>query len=192
MKNFKKVLLAGAAIAAMTAAVATSAMAADDFDAKYADGKITLSGVPAACTAQDQVTMVVISGQDDVNPTSENLKQIGQEAGADSVFATIPVGTLADGDYIVKLGGTDGNIYSDTFTVGDPVKPTGLLGDVDGKNGIEIVDATMIVKYVLGSGELTADEQNRADVDQKNGVEIIDAKAIVKHVLGTGEITGTV
>lgn len=187
MKNFKKVLLAGAAIAAMTAAVATSAMAADDFTAAYANGKITLSGVPAACTAQDQVTMVVISGKDDVNPTSENLKQIGQEAGADSVFATIPVGTLADGDYIVKLGGTDGNIYSDTFTVGDPDTEY-ILGDADGNNKVDVRDANMIVRYTLGYETLDETAMKAANVNGDATVDVRDANVIVRYTLGYATI----
>ena len=151
MKNFKKLLLAGAAITAMSAALATSAMAADDFTATYADGTVTLSGVPAEVTSQDQVTMVVINGMDDVNPTEENLKQIGQKDGAADVFATIPVGELADGTYTVKLGGTAGKIYMDTFTVGDvDPEPEGMLGDVDGNDKIEVSDATDIVNHVLG------------------------------------------
>lgn len=187
MKNFKKLLLAGAAITAMSAALATSAMAADDFTATYADGTVTLSGVPAEVTSQDQVTMVVINGMDDVNPTEENLKQIGQKDGAADVFATIPVGELADGTYTVKLGGTAGKIYMDTFTVGD-VDPEGMLGDVDGENGIETTDASLVVNHVLEIAPLTTEQQTRADVDGKNGIETTDASLIVNHVLGLGTI----
>ena len=187
MKNFKKLLLAGAAITAMSAALATSAMAADDFTATYADGTVTLSGVPAEVTSQDQVTMVVINGMDDVNPTEENLKQIGQEDGAADVFATIPVGELADGTYTVKLGGTAGNIYMDTFTVGD-VQPEGMLGDVDGNNVIEVSDATDIVNHVLAKAVIPVERQQFADVDGNDIIEVSDATDVVNHVLGKSTI----
>ncbi len=187
MKNFKKLLLAGAAITAMSAALATSAMAADDFTATYADGTVTLTGVPAEVTSQDQVTMVVINGMDDVNPTEENLKQIGQEDGAADVFATIPVGELADGTYTVKLGGTAGKIYMDTFTVGD-VDPEGMLGDVDGSGAIEGTDASRIVNHVLRAELIPDNMLQYADVDGNGDIEGSDATRIVNHVLGTETI----
>lgn len=152
MKKLTKTFMAVAAVSAVSAVMAASAMA---MTATYDDatGKVTLKDVNPTGTSQ---TLLILS--EDTTVTSENVdivKQIDQNDNSIS-FETepVPVGSLADGTYYVRIGG-DGKIQEATFTVGDvdPGDETTdiTIGDVNGKDGINGADSTMMARYIAGS-----------------------------------------
>ena len=149
MKKFTKTFMAVAAVTAVSAAMSVSAMA---MSAEYDNGTVTLKDVKSTGTSQ---TLLVLSQDDTV--TSENVdivKQIDQKDDSTS-FASVPVGTLADGTYYVRIGGTDGSLQTATFTVGG-VQPGGetkeiVIGDVNDKDGVNGADSTMMARYIAGS-----------------------------------------
>jgi hypothetical protein len=183
MKKFAKVFLSCAAVAALTGAVATSAMAADLTNVAYnsATGTVTFTAADAGTTQ----TLLVISGTDKTNFQTEAIKQIDQQ---DAAITSAVVGTLADGTYTVLVGGNGATeVYSGTFTVGDAAKI--LIGDADQDGYVDGGDATQILKYNVGKVTLEGDALAAADADQDSYVDGGDATAILKYNVGKTDST---
>ena len=137
MRNFSKTLISMAAVMAVGSAMAAGAMAA--MTAEYADGYITISGIPTTYenTALTQHTLLVVQGtvngetvdyvisDGSAEGTTCTIKQIDQDdSGAafkkeGATDAVIYVGDLADGSYKVMVGNNAGSLDEDEFTVGE-------------------------------------------------------------------------
>lgn len=181
MKKFSKLFLSCAAVAAVTAAVATSAMAAGEISAKYTPaetGATTASlKITTNYTADQKTLLIVPSGVSLDKVTADDVVQINQNA--EIVDVVLPA-DLKDGKYTVYMGG-DGQVYSDTFRVGAGKV---LIGDADQDGFVDGGDATTILKYNVGSVELVGDGQAAADADQDGFVDGGDATAILKYNVG--------
>ena len=181
MKKFSKLFLSCAAVAAVTAAVATSAMAAGEISAKYTPaetGATTASLKIETKYDADQKTLLIVPSSVSLDKvTADDVVQIDQNA--EIVDVVLPA-KLKDGTYTVYMGG-DGQVYSDTFRVG-AVKV--LIGDADQDGFVDGGDATTILKYNVGSVELVGDGQAAADADQDGFVDGGDATAILKYNVG--------
>ena len=181
MKKFSKLFLSCAAVAAVTAAVATSAMAAGEVSATYtpaADGATTASLKITTNYTADQKTLLIVPSSVSLDKvTADDVVQIDQNA--EIVDVALPA-DLKDGKYTVYMGG-DGQVYSDTFRVGAGKV---LIGDADQDGFVDGGDATTILKYNVGSVELVGDGQAAADADQDGFVDGGDATAILKYNVG--------
>ena len=181
MKKFSKLFLSCAAVAAVTAAVATSAMAAGEVSATYTPaetGATTASlKITTKYTADQKTLLIVPSSVSLVKVTADDVVQIDQNA--EIVDVVLPA-DLKDGTYTVYMGG-DGQVYSDTFRVGAGKV---LIGDADQDGFVDGGDATTILKYNVGSVELVGDGQAAADADQDGFVDGGDATAILKYNVG--------
>lgn len=181
MKKFSKLFLSCAAVAAVTAAVATSAMAAGEISATYtaagenATAKLTIDA--SGYTADQKTLLIVPSSVSLDKVTDGDVVQIDQNA--EIVDVVLPA-DLKDGKYTVYMGG-DGQVYSDTFRVGAGKV---LIGDADQDGFVDGGDATTILKYNVGSVELVGDGQAAADADQDGFVDGGDATAILKYNVG--------
>lgn len=181
MKKFSKLFLSCAAVAAVTAAVATSAMAAGEISAKYTPaetGATTASLKIETKYDADQKTLLIVPSSVSLDKvTADDVVQIDQNA--EIVDVVLPA-KLKDGTYTVYMGG-DGQVYSDTFRVGAGKV---LIGDADQDGFVNGGDATTILKYNVGSVELVGDGQAAADADQDGFVDGGDATAILKYNVG--------
>jgi len=181
MKKFSKLFLSCAAVAAVTAAVATSAMAAGEISAKYTPaetGATTASLKIETKYDADQKTLLIVPSSVSLDKvTADDVVQIDQNA--EIVDVVLPA-KLKDGTYTVYMGG-DGQVYSDTFRVGAGKV---LIGDADQDGFVDGGDATTILKYNVGSVELVGDGQAAADADQDGFVDGGDATAILKYNVG--------
>lgn len=181
MKKFSKLFLSCAAVAAVTAAVATSAMAAGEVTATYtpaADGATTASLKIETKYDADQKTLLIVPSSVSLDKVSAgDVVQIDQNA--EIVDVVLPA-DLKDGTYTVYMGG-DGQVYSDTFRVGAGKV---FIGDADQDGFVDGGDATTILKYNVGSVELVGDGQAAADADQDGFVDGGDATAILKYNVG--------
>lgn len=181
MKKFSKLFLSCAAVAAVTAAVATSAMAAGEISAKYTPaetGATTASLKIETKYDADQKTLLIVPSSVSLDKvTADDVVQIDQNA--EIVDVVLPA-KLKDGTYTVYMGG-DGQVYSDTFRVGAGKV---LIGDADQYGFVDGGDATTILKYNVGSVELVGDGQAAADADQDGFVDGGDATAILKYNVG--------
>ena len=178
MKKFSKLFLSCAAVAAVTAAVATSAMAAGEVSATYTPAETGATTASLKITTKytaDQKTLLIVPSSVSLDKvTADDVVQIDQNA--EIVDVVLPA-DLKDGTYTVYMGG-DGQVYSDTFRVGAGKV---LIGDADQDGFVDGGDATTILKYNVGSVELVGDGQAAADADQDGFVDGGDATAILKY-----------
>lgn len=181
MKKFSKLFLSCAAVAAVTAAVATSAMAAGEVSATYTPAETGATTASLKITTKytaDQKTLLIVPSSVSLDKvTADDVVQIDQNA--EIVDVVLPA-DLKDGTYTVYMGG-DGQVYSDTFRVGAGKV---LIGDADQDGFVDGGDATTILKYNVGSVELVGDGQAAADADQDGLVDGGDATAILKYNVG--------
>lgn len=180
MKKFSKLFLSCAAVAAVTAAVATSAMAAGEVSATYTpaeEGATTSSLKITTNYTADQKTLLIVPSSVTLDKVSaDNVVQIDQNA---SIVDVVLPAELADGNYTVYMGG-DGNVYSTTFKVGNASSV--LVGDVNQDTKINLSDATVIVKHSTKASLITdADALVAADVDYNDKINLSDATCIVKY-----------
>ena len=149
MKKFSKLFLSCAAVAAVTAAVATSAMAAGEISATYtaagenATAKLTIDA--SGYTADQKTLLIVPSSVSLDKVTDGDVVQIDQNA--EIVDVVLPA-DLKDGKYTVYMGG-DGQVYSTNFKVGTGTDEEYIVGDSNSDGKIRTGDANAILWYTV-------------------------------------------
>lgn len=191
MKKFSKLFLSCAAVAAVTAAVATSAMAAGEVSATYtpaADGATTASLKITTNYTADQKTLLIVPSSVTLDKVSaDDVVQIDQNA--EIVDVVLPA-DLKDGTYTVYMGG-DGQVYSTNFKVGNASSV--LVGDVNQDASITLGDATAIVRHKTGAAPITdADALIAADTNYDDSITLGDATCIVMYKIGNTAKAGHV
>lgn len=191
MKKFSKLFLSCAAVAAVTAAVATSAMAAGEVSATYtpaADGATTASLKITTNYTADQKTLLIVPSSVTLDKVSaDDVVQIDQNA--DIVDVVLPA-NLKDGTYTVYMGG-DGQVYSTNFKVGNASSV--LVGDVNQDASITLGDATAIARHKTGAAPITdADALIAADTNYDDSITLGDATCIVMYKIGNTAKAGHV
>lgn len=181
MKKFSKLFLSCAAVAAVTAAVATSAMAAGGISATYTaagenetTAKLTIDA--SGYTADQKTLLIVPSSVSLDKVTAGDVVQIDQNA--EIVDVVLPA-DLKDGKYTVYMGG-DGQVYSTNFKVGNASSV--LVGDVNQDTKINLSDATGVVQHAMKVKAITdADALIAADANDDSKINLSDATCIVKY-----------
>ena len=188
MKKFSKLFLSCAAVAAVTAAVATSAMAAGEISATYtaagenATAKLTIDA--SGYTADQKTLLIVPSSVSLDKVTDGDVVQIDQNA--DIVDVVLPA-NLKDGTYTVYMGG-DGQVYSTNFKVGNASSV--LVGDVTQDEEIDLSDATAIVNHFVKIETVTGDALIAANVNYDDEVDLSDATCVVNYFVKMPSGTG--
>lgn len=191
MKKFSKLFLSCAAVAAVTAAVATSAMAAGEISATYtaagenATAKLTIDA--SGYTADQKTLLIVPSSVSLDKVTDGDVVQIDQNA--EIVDVVLPA-NLKDGKYTVYMGG-DGQVYSTNFNVGNVSSV--LIGDVNQDDEVTLADATEIILDYVGTKEITnADAKVAADCNDDEDITLGDATCIINYYVGNTSGAGLV
>lgn len=191
MKKFSKLFLSCAAVAAVTAAVATSAMAAGEISATYtaagenATAKLTIDA--SGYTADQKTLLIVPSSVSLDKVTDGDVVQIDQNA--EIVDVVLPA-DLKDGKYTVYMGG-DGQVYSTNFNVGNVSSV--LIGDVNQDDEVTLADATEIILDYVGTKEITnADAKVAADCNDDEDITLGDATCIINYHVGNTSGAGLV
>lgn len=191
MKKFSKLFLSCAAVAAVTAAVATSAMAAGEISATYtaagenATAKLTIDA--SGYTADQKTLLIVPSSVSLDKVTDGDVVQIDQNA--EIVDVVLPA-DLKDGKYTVYMGG-DGQVYSTNFNVGNVSSV--LIGDVNQDDEVTCADATEIILDYVGTKEITnADAKVAADCNDDEDITLGDATCIINYYVGNTSGAGLV
>lgn len=189
MKKFSKLFLSCAAVAAVTAAVATSAMAAGEISATYTaagenetTAKLTIDA--SGYTADQKTLLIVPSSVSLDKVTAGDVVQIDQNA--EIVDVVLPA-DLKDGKYTVYMGG-DGQVYSTNFKVGNASSV--LVGDVTQNEEIDLSDATAIVNHFVKIETVTGDALIAADVNYDDEVDLSDATCVVNYFVKMPSGTG--
>ncbi|MDY3972947.1 MAG: dockerin type I domain-containing protein [Clostridia bacterium] len=184
MKKFTKLFLSCAAVAAVTAAVATSAMAAEKtLTASYATNATTgLGEVTITCDSTDDMQTLLIlkpnASKDDIK--TEDILQIDQAAKITKATISALNEETDKGKYTVLVGGTSGDIYVGSFKIGSAGV---LIGDADLNEDISLADATAIIQYKLKGKELSEEALLAADANQDEDVSLGDATAVIQYKL---------
>lgn len=212
MKKFTKLFLSCTAIAALTASIATSAMAANknltkvERTAGDATDTVTIT-LPDTYKDEVKTLLILKPGYLKADGTYDTTKilQIGQDAyatDADTAVAgtqiKVPIAKLTEptadadndkGKYTVLMGGTSGDIYSGTFNVGSSV----LVGDVNLSGDITLGDATAIVLHKTNKKILTdEDSLAAADCNFDNSITLGDATCVVMYKVNKPDKAGHV
>lgn len=66
----------------------------------------------------------------------------------------------------------------------DEPKPETIIGDLNGDNSVDVLDATIVQKHAVGRADLTPEQIAVADVNNDNNVDILDAAEIQKFAAG--------
>lgn len=180
MKKFSKLFLSCAAVAAVTAAVATSAMAAGEVSATYTPAETGATTASLKITTKytaDQKTLLIVPSSVSLDKvTADDVVQIDQNA--EIVDVALPA-DLKDGKYTVYMGG-DGQVYSTNFKVGNASSV--LVGDVNQDTKINLSDATGVVQHAMKVKAITdADALIAADANDDSKINLSDATCIVKY-----------
>lgn len=191
MKKFSKLFLSCAAVAAVTAAVATSAMAAGEISAKYTPaetGATTASLKIETKYDADQKTLLIVPSSVSLDKvTADDVVQIDQNA--EIVDVVLPA-KLKDGTYTVYMGG-DGQVYSTNFKVGNASSV--LVGDVNQDDEVTLADATEIILDYVGTKKITnADAKVAADCNDDEDITLDDATCIINYYVGNTSGAGLV
>ena len=184
MKAFKKALMACMAVGALSAVVATSA-----FAATVSDDKTKVSADTSMADKSGQMTVLVIAkGADDDGIQAEDILYIDQQEAAEGIFQSMGVkgGALADGDYVLKIGGENlDEIIVEEFKVGGSSRVI-QLGECDGLTAaVNVNDALAVLEHAAGVKLLTGDALIAAECDGlPAAINVNDALAILEHAAG--------
>lgn len=186
MKKFTKLFLSCAAVAALTAAIATSAMAAEgDVELKgmtgvYNAGTLTITAPNAA----DAIKTVVVLDADDVaaDPNTVQIKSknvIGIDQVTENTIVVKLDTNKVDADnkkYTVLVGGSSGQVVEATFGKGGNL----LMGDVNFDTKVNLTDATEIAKHFI-KAKLEGDALAAGDVNEDAKVNLSDTTCVVNY-----------
>lgn len=198
MKKFSKLFLSCAAVAAVTAAVATSAMAAGEISAEYSAETASLK-ITTKYTADQKTLLIVPSSVSLDKVTADDVVQIDQNA--EIVDVALPA-DLKDGKYTVYMGG-DGQVYSTNFKVGTGTDEEYIVGDSNSDGKIRTDDANAILWYTVddkavegksfnvGKKIVTADGELAIGDSNKDGkIRTGDANAILWYTVDDKAVDG--
>ncbi len=195
MKKFTKLFLSCTAVAAITAALSASAMAAE-VDLKGSDGIVgtydTETGVVSLTTlpnADDAIKTVLVLKPSEVSASdtgitvvAENIIGIDQTAELTEVKLDASKVNTENNNYTVLVGGSSGKVYKATFGAGGAGI---LMGDVNATGDVDGADALAIVRHSLEmpGAILTGDNLAAADVNETKDVDGADALCIIRYSL---------
>jgi hypothetical protein len=147
MKRFTKTLLSVAAVSAVSAAMAVSAMA---MTATYdpATGKVTLSGIEDTGASQ---TLLILD-KDATTVAEGDIVQIDQKDDG-TAFAEVPVGTLTGATYYVRVSGTNGNLQKTTFSATSVQTKEILIGNTNTDTVVDGSDAGQVARFASGGSK---------------------------------------
>lgn len=207
MKTLKKIV----AVTAALSTVACLSVSAFATTATYSDDANTVAVTDYGTLAADAQYTVVVVPADAEEITQDNIYYINQAGTADfeDLLASLALkdGT-PNGTYEVRFG-TDSTtgIEAATFKIptesGDD-EPTVITitawGDLDGADGIDLVDVDGLVSYILGTANTYGDytvgspiagtDVIWGDIDGADGVDLVDVDALVSYILGTANTYG--
>ena len=194
MKKFTKLFLSCAAVAAVTAAVATSAMADGDATTYPLSGSEKISGsydpatgIVSITTAYDDATKTLVilkpaeveTASTEYTVEAENIVAIDQNATITEAKLNASEIDPVNKTYTVLMGGIEGQVYVATFGKSGSNQ---LLGDVDNNTLFNGIDASLILKHAARIETLTGDALQAADADDTGIINGVDASTVLKHV----------
>lgn len=194
--KLKKILFASATVAAFSAVMSISALAANTITPQYTaatDTKtavVTVADAPVFTDGSSYTMLILNTNNGAVLTTIANtdIKQIGEES-VTYKNVEIPVGDLTAGaTYEVRMGG-NGELWTGTFEVpkatpDNPYKDsTRLLGDADDTSGINNFDAIQVADHLVENVVLKDEYLEAADANDDGVIDNFDPIAIADYIV---------
>ena len=133
------------------------------------------------------------SGSPSVVPTANNIAYIDQkksDSNGNVTFTIYPQDLSPDGkengtyEIYVSYNGSNGLKEVGKFDVTTWTKTAYTLGDLNGDNSVDIIDAQLMMKHIASLSNLTGNSLLAANLFTKDGndVNIIDAQIMIKYI----------
>ena len=186
MKKFTKIMLSVAAVAAVSTAMAISAMAeGDTVTGTYAPetGVVTLDGV---VSSGDQQTLLVLT-ENAATVTEGIIAQIDQDA---AISQFVLPASIESGTYYIRIGGTDGTIQHGTLTIGgqggEVETVTIIVGDANLDSNINASDVGYVLRY---ANKFTSRIGNAGEEKEKvDGTKVIVGDANLDSNINASDV----
>ncbi len=138
----------------------------------------------------DQVTVVIVPASAETLDEA-NIYYINQDAFGNKEAILVNMGIkgteLAKGDYLVKLGGSNGVIKTAKFTVGSQGELI-QLGDVTLDGVVNVGDINPVIQHILEAEILTGKTFVAGDTTQDKVINVGDINPIIQHILGAATL----
>ena len=140
--------------------------------------KFTLSFTGSA----DQY-VVFLLGNGGAVPTESNIEYIDQTGGMTTISFTLFPYQMEVGEYNVYVSSTGGSYTKvASFSVTDNWEEAPyVLGDVNMDGAIDVIDASVILRYAANLDTLINTQKAAADVNRDNTIDVIDASAVLRY-----------
>ena len=131
--------------------------------------------------AGEQYAVFLLKGSD--VPTQGSIKYIDQTEGSNVKFTVYPYDLSETGEYKLYVSSTStGYKQVATFGVTDNWEEAPYtLGDVNMDGKIDVIDASVILRYAANLDTLTDTQKAAADVNRDNTIDVIDASAVLRY-----------
>jgi hypothetical protein len=116
-------------------------------------------------------------------PTQGSIKYIDQTEGSNVKFTVYPYDLSETGSYGLYVSSTSaGYKQVATFGVTDNWEEAPyVLGDVNMDGAIDVIDASVILRYAANLDTLINTQKAAADVNRDNTIDVIDASAVLRY-----------
>lgn len=121
--------------------------------------------------------------KDSTVPTQGSIKYIDQTEGSSVKFTVYPYNLGETGIYGLYVSSTNmGYTKVAEFSVTDSWEEAPYtLGDVNMDGSIDVIDASLILRYAANLNTLTDTQKAAADVNGNNSIDVIDASMVLRY-----------
>lgn len=121
--------------------------------------------------------------KDSTVPTQGSIKYIDQTEGSSVKFTVYPYDLGETGSYGLYVSSTNmGYTKVAEFSVTDSWEEAPYtLGDVNMDGSIDVIDASLILRYAANLNTLTDTQKAAADVNGNNSIDVIDASMVLRY-----------
>ena len=121
--------------------------------------------------------------KDSTVPTQGSIKYIDQTEGSSVKFTVYPYDLGETGSYGLYVSSTNmGYTKVAEFSVTDSWEEAPYtLGDVNMDGRIDVIDASLILRYAANLNTLTDTQKAVADVNGNNSIDVIDASMVLRY-----------
>lgn len=121
--------------------------------------------------------------KDSTVPTQGSIKYIDQTEGSSVKFTVYPYDLGETGNYGLYVSSTNmGYTKVAEFSVTDSWEEAPYtLGDVNMDGSIDVIDASLILRYAANLNTLTDTQKAAADVNGNNSIDVIDASMVLRY-----------
>ena len=161
--------------------------AADRYSGQFDSGVSTVyEGVEKfslSFTGSADQYVVFLLGNGGTVPTESNIEYIDQTGGETTINFTLFPYQLEVGEYNVYVSSTGGSYTKvASFSVTDSWEEAPYtLGDVNMDGSIDVIDASLILRYAANLNTLTDTQKAAADVNGNNSIDVIDASMVLRY-----------